>query len=102
VAAPGRQLAAAAGYPPHQQQWPPAAVEPARRNLRGLSITALVLAGIFVLAALIGLPSLALLGAVVTMPLALVAVCLDQRGRGIAIAALALAVMQVVLYVLLH
>lgn len=84
-----------AGY----QQWPPA--EPPRRNLRGLSIAALVLSVVFVLFALIGVPTLALVGAVVTIPLGIVCVCLDQRGRGLAIAALALAVLQVVLYVLI-
>jgi hypothetical protein len=56
------------------------------------------LALVFVLFALIGVPSLALLGAFVTVPLSVVCVCLDQRARGVAVAGLVLAVLQVVLY----
>ena len=80
--------------------YPPAA--PPRRNLLALSICALVLATLFVLAALIGLPALALLGSVATIPLALAAVCADQRGRPVAAAALGMAVLQLVLALVLR
>lgn len=89
---------------PEQQAWHlgrmsggPAVARPPR-DARALSITALVLAVLAVLTSLIGLPSAALLGGVIVLILAIIAVCVDQRGRAIAVVALVVSLLPAVLY----
>ncbi|WP_181780940.1 hypothetical protein [Pseudonocardia pini] len=87
--------------PPPGYQLVPTPPPVRKRDLRALSIVALVLAILVVVfLSLGGYNALGMVASVVPLICAIVAVSLDQRGRPIAIAALVLSLLPLILYAL--